>query len=81
MSPLINLNIKDGWVDKGGHKMFSLNKYGHKHTHTKRERERETLHIHRLCMTGLRRVTPIYPKKRKKENCISENLFNEIKIR
>jgi hypothetical protein len=41
MSPLINLNIKDGWVDKGGHKMFSLNKYGHKHTHTKRERERE----------------------------------------
>jgi hypothetical protein len=35
------------------------------------ERERDTLQIHRLCMTGLRRDTPIYPKNKKKVNCIS----------
>jgi hypothetical protein len=36
-----------------------------------KERERDTLQIHRLCMTGLRRETPIYPKNKKKVNCIS----------
>jgi hypothetical protein len=34
-------------------------------------RERETLQIHRLCMTGLRRETPTYPKNKKNVNCIS----------
>jgi hypothetical protein len=33
--------------------------------------ERDTLQIHRLCMTGLRSETPIYPKNKKKVNCIS----------
>jgi len=33
--------------------------------------KRETLQIHRLCMTGLSRETPIYPKNKKNVNCIS----------
>jgi len=36
-----------------------------------REIERQTLQIHKLCMTGLRRDTPIYPKNKKNVNCIS----------
>ena len=33
--------------------------------------KRETFQIHRLCMTGLSRETPIYPKNKKNVNCIS----------
>lgn len=32
-----------------------------------------TLHIQRLCITGLRREIPRYPQKRKNENFISTN--------